>query len=64
MLVSTHSRPKAAAFCQYVTNVYALAVSTHSRPKAAAIEIAHQDIEIEVSTHSRPKAAAFAAFSA
>ena len=36
ILVSTHSRPKAAAYWQPEFSVLTQAVSTHSRPKAAA----------------------------
>ena len=56
-VVSTHSRPKAAAhnpngtFC-------ADDVSTHSRPKAAALTLSNDAQLACVSTHSRPKAAA------
>ena len=56
-LVSTHSRPKAAALnreCFMRIND----VSTHSRPKAAA-NLLGQNANVKiVSTHSRPKAAA------
>ena len=55
--VSTHSRPKAAAFFQHLRRIN-LAVSTHSRPKAAAGNTAHFFSRQPVSTHSRPKAAA------
>ena len=57
-IVSTHSRPKAAARYQQMLNEL-LVVSTHSRPKAAAgIFYFLLDAE-KVSTHSRPKAAAY-----
>ena len=57
-VVSTHSRPKAAAD-HNPDNLLNALVSTHSRPKAAAnIEDARTG-SISVSTHSRPKAAAF-----
>ena len=39
-IVSTHSRPKAAAFILYSTDPD-LTVSTHSRPKAAAGRFHH-----------------------
>ena len=56
LLVSTHSRPKAAGsnlpiFCPLDD------VSTHSRPKAAGRKIISLCVIIAVSTHSRPKAA-------
>ena len=55
--VSTHSRPKAAAYSQ-IYRQRPLHVSTHSRPKAAApADLAAAKAWI-VSTHSRPKAAA------
>ena len=56
-LVSTHSRPKAAAsYLDGIDTPYI--VSTHSRPKAAAI-IGYATLGGRlVSTHSRPKAAA------
>ena len=55
--VSTHSRPKAAAF--NTSNSLAIStVSTHSRPKAAAIFWLVILATSLVSTHSRPKAAA------
>ena len=68
--VSTHSRPKAAAFFikrkrNFVVvsthsrpKAAALYVSTHSRPKAAAFVSSIQKTRSSVSTHSRPKAAA------
>ena len=61
LLVSTHSRPKAAGsnlpiFCPLDD------VSTHSRPKAAGRKIISLCVIIAVSTHSRPKAAGFAIF--
>ena len=56
--VSTHSRPKAAAFLPSGESVPFISVSTHSRPKAAANAIARGDVAAAVSTHSRPKAAA------
>ena len=57
-VVSTHSRPKAAALD--VVNVISnlLGVSTHSRPKAAAEILFEFKTHGDVSTHSRPKAAA------
>ena len=57
-MVSTHSRPKAAALPaqQFLVLV---PVSTHSRPKAAAqMRSAWTRKTLLVSTHSRPKAAA------
>ena len=56
-MVSTHSRPKAAASLDSIllTNDN---VSTHSRPKAAANYANNKISNILVSTHSRPKAAA------
>ena len=56
--VSTHSRPKAAAFLHCVKQG-THQVSTHSRPKAAAPFHPIHPPPINVSTHSRPKAAAF-----
>ena len=58
ILVSTHSRPKAAAFWRKFLTRYVLPVSTHSRPKAAAMGFNSFYIIFGVSTHSRPKAAA------
>ena len=57
-MVSTHSRPKAAA--GYLPScVKRDGVSTHSRPKAAASSIINpKTTPKSVSTHSRPKAAA------
>ena len=58
IIVSTHSRPKAAA-CALQLTQYQTQVSTHSRPKAAAFCFFHiRYLKIFVSTHSRPKAAA------
>ena len=56
MLVSTHSRPKAAGTvgCKHR---YHQAVSTHSRPKAAGTPDTAAGLSRLVSTHSRPKAA-------
>ena len=56
-VVSTHSRPKAAAFLLYLV-VRSTTVSTHSRPKAAARNRGPPRAHQPVSTHSRPKAAA------
>ena len=56
-MVSTHSRPKAAAIFWLVILATSL-VSTHSRPKAAALFGVILLICAQVSTHSRPKAAA------
>ena len=57
LAVSTHSRPKAAAFfC--VLEISTSPVSTHSRPKAAAKKGFSLAQLSQVSTHSRPKAAA------
>ena len=56
IVVSTHSRPKAAGFLMRVW-VLLLMVSTHSRPKAAgAVSDLAKKVD-KVSTHSRPKAA-------
>ena len=55
--VSTHSRPKAAAFLSSFYYQYDN-VSTHSRPKAAAYALHISAMPLRVSTHSRPKAAA------
>ena len=58
VVVSTHSRPKAAAHGAGGGD-YTTPVSTHSRPKAAAtLGISFNTAHIRVSTHSRPKAAA------
>ena len=57
-LVSTHSRPKAAARHYNMIDVKINNVSTHSRPKAAAIVFPLVALPLKVSTHSRPKAAA------
>ena len=56
LLVSTHSRPKAAGTvgCKHR---YHQAVSTHSRPKAAGTPDTAAGLSRLVSTHSRPKAA-------
>ena len=56
-LVSTHSRPKAAA-TDLAERAETKAVSTHSRPKAAALNQICPALAFSVSTHSRPKAAA------
>ena len=56
-VVSTHSRPKAAAAGGDVGGG-GLRVSTHSRPKAAAHSAPAARRRLHVSTHSRPKAAA------
>ena len=57
IIVSTHSRPKAAA--EHARDVQPRhLVSTHSRPKAAALAIKQSKVSEGVSTHSRPKAAA------
>ena len=59
LVVSTHSRPKAAARCGAAASFDAgRNVSTHSRPKAAARKIITLILGGVVSTHSRPKAAA------
>ena len=55
-MVSTHSRPKAAA-CGHAPPVEKAEVSTHSRPKAAGWDFDLYGFDGEVSTHSRPKAA-------
>ena len=58
-VVSTHSRPKAAAPVRgQRTRTNASLVSTHSRPKAAARCLLCCLLPDQVSTHSRPKAAA------
>ena len=57
LLVSTHSRPKAAGYCVNNKSNSTL-VSTHSRPKAAGRSTVKQGYLLKlVSTHSRPKAA-------
>ena len=56
-IVSTHSRPKAAA-SGLPRTASSLPVSTHSRPKAAARCAFFSLLACHVSTHSRPKAAA------
>ena len=57
-MVSTHSRPKAAAIITTLRDDI-LRVSTHSRPKAAAFAGSANAVALViVSTHSRPKAAA------
>ena len=56
LIVSTHSRPKAAGLTHYwmlATSV----VSTHSRLKAAGAVVFHALQGVFVSTHSRLKAA-------
>ena len=58
LLVSTHSRPKAAAFDKIGFDTSVILVSTHSRPKAAALRSGKSQRSDIVSTHSRPKAAA------
>ena len=59
-LVSTHSRPKAAApYAALACLPDENNVSTHSRPKAAAFNPNKQIKKARVSTHSRPKAAAW-----
>ena len=55
-IVSTHSRPKAAAVGIRPPDV-GLHVSTHSRPKAAGSTPFTPNLSSIVSTHSRPKAA-------
>ena len=57
LLVSTHSRPKAAAETEPPRRAMPT-VSTHSRPKAAAFDLPPVPGATLVSTHSRPKAAA------
>ena len=57
LIVSTHSRPKAAAGRRPV-GALSVDVSTHSRPKAAARAVGGLSKVSMVSTHSRPKAAA------
>ena len=55
-VVSTHSRPKAAAI-YFDFHFVSSGVSTHSRPKAAEKHLIVWLNGNEVSTHSRPKAA-------
>ena len=57
--VSTHSRPKAAAYVRS-PHKSQLHVSTHSRPKADAAMVGNFSYPLTVSTHSRPKADAHA----
>ena len=57
-VVSTHSRPKAAAGIAGFVYWAKFIVSTHSRPKAAASSTQSMFNKNIVSTHSRPKAAA------
>ena len=56
LMVSTHSRPKAAGFSKAAIHGYVV-VSTHSRPKAAGPSQEAEKLGKSVSTHSRPKAA-------
>ena len=56
VIVSTHSRPKAAGV-GVVCAPFAAVVSTHSRPKAAGELWLSRAVKLKVSTHSRPKAA-------
>ena len=56
VIVSTHSRPKAAGSPAPKISVF-VAVSTHSRPKAAGDLKGKESTLNDVSTHSRPKAA-------
>ena len=58
LVVSTHSRPKAAGKLAAITFL-TLLVSTHSRPKAAGPTVTSRYHRKLVSTHSRPKAAGF-----
>ena len=58
VVVSTHSRPKAAELGSKA-KIYRVAVSTHSRPKAAEQFGSPYCANYSVSTHSRPKAADF-----
>ena len=60
VVVSTHSRPKAAGFALSHPNGTTF-VSTHSRPKAADLTGNDSFYRRKVSTHSRPKAAGTAA---
>ena len=55
--VSTHSRPKVAAYYKWFDGIVER-VSTHSHPKVAAGRYWHCIRHQTVSTHSRPKAAA------
>ena len=57
VMVSTHSRPKAADFATWPLSSI-VSVSTHSRPKAADKSMVIVVKKGKVSTHSRPKAAA------
>ena len=61
LLVSTHSRPKAAGFSDLDRFLYPQ-VSTHSRPKAAGQRLLREIQVKKVSTHSRPKAAGHAKY--
>ena len=56
LMVSTHSRPKAAG-STLESEGYKYDVSTHSRPKAAGSSVVRALSLGGVSTHSRPKAA-------
>ena len=56
LIVSTHSRPKAAGSLYFI-GFSAIFVSTHSRPKAAGNFYSSFGDKVVVSTHSRPKAA-------
>ena len=56
MMVSTHSRPKAAGRLKSFRCLL-ISVSTHSRPKAAGFGMYLSRLIKTVSTHSRPKAA-------
>ena len=56
IVVSTHSRPKAAGLRRHPSQ-HTPVVSTHSRPKAAGRCVCQRGNADAVSTHSRPKAA-------
>ena len=57
VIVSTHSRLKAAGACYFGQTVFVDRVSTHSRLKAAGFAVHRLHDFLEVSTHSRLKAA-------
>ena len=57
LMVSTHSRPKAAGVVVAGQGNQITFVSTHSRPKAAGCMIYQNEPPRVVSTHSRLKAA-------
>ena len=59
VIVSTHSRPKAAGGASTTDDTDEFSVSTHSRPKAAGTIAEYMGKSRAVSTHSRPKAAGY-----